>query len=82
MKQLLMALHARADKDDRADAPELFVRLDEWAENQRPTAKTTHAVATARLDTDNALEIDDDPAVDPTDGGTWVQAWVWVGDAE
>lgn len=28
---------------------------------------------------DNDLEIDDDAGTSPTDDGTWVQAWVWIG---
>ena len=28
------------------------------------------------------VEIDDEPAIAPADGGTWVAAWVWMPDEE
>lgn len=81
MKQLLIDLHARADKHDRADAPELFARLDAWVASQTPTAKTERAVIQALHDTTETVAVDDNPAVEVTDQGTWVQAWIYVGDA-
>lgn len=31
---------------------------------------------------DLILQVDADAEVDPTEGGAWVQAWVWVDDAD
>jgi hypothetical protein len=40
-----------------------------------------HVVNVARREyaTDD-VEIDDNPRISPSDGGTWVAAWVWVSD--
>ena len=32
--------------------------------------------------TDGDIEVDDDASISPSEGGTWVQAWVWVPDDE
>ena len=43
-------------------------------------AEELPAVTAARLEyASDELEIDDTPAVSPSDDGTWVAAWVWVG---
>lgn len=38
-------------------------------------------VANQQYGTDD-IEIDDEPATSPADGGTWVAAWVWIKEPE
>jgi len=38
--------------------------------------------AATEIHAGNDLQIDEDPALTPADGGCWVEAWVWVSDED
>ena len=85
MRDLLIALHNRADKLDRKDAPELFAKLAEIVEVQEITPQVEKAIAVARrMDTpDSSILVDASPLVSPAAVcGVWVNCWVFVGSEE
>lgn len=56
--------------------------LDKAKENMADPALREAAHDEYALGSDNNIEIDDEPAIAPASGGTWVAAWVWMPDDE
>lgn len=61
----------------RQRCPELVAHLDD-TDALCNDPRRDDAIGLAREQTDDDLEIDDEPELSPSDDGVWVAAWIWI----
>jgi hypothetical protein len=80
LEDLIRQYVQRIDADDQPKAAESLVLIRDLLKTYECYRNDyADAIEIAREQCTNELEIDDEPYLSPSDEGTWVSAWIWVG---